>query len=112
MWDLIPGDLVILVHNGLYRYVSRGTGYRGRWWLGVMITTMLGVIQVGIGWLMLVVGFSDALIWWGKVAVMAILLVLMVGLGWVLYHWGRLLRRLVRQQDAPIQSHRHETNNV
>ena len=29
MWDLIPGDLFILVHNGLYRYVSRGTGYRG-----------------------------------------------------------------------------------
>ena len=44
MWDLIPGDLVILVHNGLYRYVSRGTGYRGRWWLGVLITTMLGGI--------------------------------------------------------------------
>lgn len=44
MWDLIPGDLFILVHNGLYRYVSRGTGYRGRWWLGVLITTVLGVI--------------------------------------------------------------------
>jgi len=76
MWDLIPGDLFILVHNGLYRYVSRGTGYRGRWWLGVLITT-------------------------------AILLVIMAGLGWVLYHWVRLLRRLVRQQDAPIHAHRH-----
>lgn len=75
MWDLIPGDLFILVHNGLYRYVSRGTGYRGRWWLGVLITTVLGVIQVGLGWL--------------------------------LYHWVRLLRRLVRQQDAPIHAQRH-----
>ena len=64
MWDLIPGDLLILVHNGLYRYVSRGTGYRGRWWLGVLITTVLGVIQVGLGWLTLVVGLSDALILW------------------------------------------------
>ena len=107
MWDLIPGDLFILVHNGLYRYVSRGTGYRGRWWLGVLMTTMLLVIQVGLGWLMLVVGLSDALILWGKVAVMAILLVIMAGLGWVIYHWVRLLRRLVRQQDTPIHTHRH-----
>ena len=79
----------------------------GRWWLGVLITTVLGVIQVGLGWLTLVVGLSDALILWGKVAVMAILLVIMAGLGWVLYHWVRLLRRLVRQQDTPIHAHRH-----
>jgi len=68
---------------------------------------VLGVIQVGLGWLVLVVGLSDALILWGKIAIMAILLVIMAGLGWVLYHWVRLLRRLVRQQDAPIHAHRH-----
>ena len=107
MWDLIPGDLVILVHDGLYRYVSRGTGYRGRWWLGVLITTMLGVIQVGLGWLLVVVGLSDALILWGKIAVMAILLVIMVGLGWGIYHWLVLLRRLVREQATPIHANRH-----
>ncbi|WP_278363278.1 hypothetical protein, partial [Leuconostoc lactis] len=68
---------------------------------------VLGVIQAGLGWLVLVVGLSGALILWGKVAVMAILLVIMAGLGWVLYHWVWLLRRLVRQQDTPIHAHRH-----
>ncbi len=107
MWDLIPGDLVILVHNGLYRYVSRGTGYRGRWWLGCMMATILLVVQMGTGWLLLLVGFSDALIWWGKVAVMAILLMIMAGLGWVIYHWLTMLRHLTRPQDELTQSQRH-----
>lgn len=47
MWDLIPGDLFIAVHNGLYRYVSRETGYRGRWWLGCMMATILLVFKLG-----------------------------------------------------------------
>ena len=47
MWDLIPGDLFIAGHNGLYRYVPRETGYRERWWLGCMMATILLVFKLG-----------------------------------------------------------------
>lgn len=48
MWNLFPGNLLVVIHKGLYRYVSRGTAYQGRWWLGIMMVTMLMVLQVGI----------------------------------------------------------------